>query len=138
MDWTATLLAATHSQSLPHLDGVDVRAFLEGASPQPERSLFWHMPHLWGPKGPGLEPFSALREGDCKLIWFHDSPADAPRLELYDLADDLGETHDLASQRPLEVARLAERMRTMASAVGAQSSRRKPDGESVDWPSLPR
>ena len=96
------------------------------------------MPHLWGPKGPGLEPFTALRDGDLKLIFFHDSlragPADAPRLELYDLASDPGETVDLAAQRPADLHRLAARLRELALETGAQASRRKADGLGVAWP----
>ncbi|MGE0144024.1 MAG: sulfatase [Planctomycetota bacterium] len=138
MDWTATLLAAAGAGSLPNADGIDVRSVLAGESTAVHRTLLWHMPHLWGPKGPGLEPFTAVRDGNLKLIWFHDSPSGVPRLELYDLAEDVGESNDLAGDRPDEVARLAARMRELATAVGAQPSRRKSDGGDLDWPAVAR
>jgi hypothetical protein len=76
--------------------------------------MLFHQPHDWGPQGPGIEPFSAVRVGDWKLIWFHDaagessSPAagdertrgaarDTTRIELYNLASDIGEQHDLVA-----------------------------------------
>ncbi len=135
MDLTATILDATGCAPLPHLDGISLIPELQG-DPQahPPRPLFWHMPHLWGPQGPGLEPFTALRDGDLKLIFFHDSPPDAPRLELYDLVADPGEQHDLAAERPADVGRLAREMGVIARAVGAQPSRRKPDLVDVAWP----
>lgn len=134
MDLTATILAATGAETLPVLDGADLRPALRGEAASFARPLLWHMPHLWGPKGPGLEPFTALRDGDLKLVFFHDSPPSAPRLELYDLAADPGETEDLAAQRPADLRRLAARMRELAQATGAQASRRRADGADVAWP----
>jgi arylsulfatase A-like enzyme len=138
MDWTATFLAAAGAKALPDADGIDVRVVLGGDPAALDRSLLWHMPHLWGPKGPGLEPFTAILEGNLKLIWFHDSPSGTPRLELYDLAADLGESNDLANERPDAVARLAARMRSLAASAGAQPSRRKSDGGDLEWPVVTR
>ncbi|MFZ9916168.1 MAG: sulfatase-like hydrolase/transferase, partial [Phycisphaerales bacterium] len=69
-------------------DGIDLRPLLvEGTAPR-ERAIVFHQPHAWGPKGPGIEPFTALRLGAWKLIWFHDEGRGAPVLELYDVARD--------------------------------------------------
>jgi len=58
----------------------------------PQRSLYWHYPHYRGLLGPGLEPFSAIRKGDYKLIYFYLDQ----RWELYNLSNDIGETMNLA------------------------------------------
>ncbi|MEL6714791.1 MAG: sulfatase-like hydrolase/transferase, partial [Planctomycetota bacterium] len=52
------------------VDGIDLTPVLAGAD-APLRPLVWHMPHFWGIRGPGIEPYSAVRLGDHKLIWFH-------------------------------------------------------------------
>ena len=86
-----------------------------------ERALVWHFPHVWGPKGPGLEPFSAIERGDWKLIYFHTDR----RVELYDLAHDVGEAHDLASARPevVESLRAELRRELETSLVGMPTDR---------------
>ncbi|MCB9877080.1 MAG: sulfatase [Planctomycetes bacterium] len=78
--------------------------------------LFFHHPHYWGATGPGIEPFSAVRDGDLKLIWFYQDE----RAELYDLAVDIGEHHDLAAERPDDVARLRLLLRRQLTACAAQ------------------
>lgn len=93
---------------VPLLDG--------GKRPTPARPLVWHYPHKWGPQGPGLEPFTAWREGDWKLIRLYESD----RWELYDLARDLGEQHDLANERPDLVQRMREDLHAWMQAVEAQ------------------
>jgi arylsulfatase A-like enzyme len=51
------------------------------------RDLIWHFPHTYD--GP---PYSAIRRGDWKLIyWYADD-----RVELYNLADDISEIYNLA------------------------------------------
>lgn len=52
---------------------------------------YWHYPHFRGLSGPGLEPFSAIRDGDFKLIYFYLDQ----RWEMYNLSADAGETVDL-------------------------------------------
>ena len=36
-----------------------------------ERPLYWHYPHFWGVAGPGIEPYSAIRVGQWKLIFYY-------------------------------------------------------------------
>lgn len=55
-----------------------------------ERALFWHFPHYGNQGG---EPSSIVRDGDWKLIYYHEDG----RYELYNLTSDLGEQTDLAS-----------------------------------------
>ena len=81
-----------------------------------------------------------MRKGPWKLIYFYgDGYADGdgldPRFELYHLADDLGESLDLAGSRPDVVQRLAREMRDWRVEVGAQTPVSKATGEPVPLPS---
>jgi arylsulfatase A-like enzyme len=68
------------------LDGVDLTPYLTGAKSGPvHRQLYWRF---------GQQ--RAIRAGDWKLIRQRDSEA----YRLYNLADDVGEKHDLAGEMP--------------------------------------
>ncbi len=74
-------------------DGVDLVPYLAGEkSGPPHARLLWRT-------GGGQQ--WAMREGEWKLIRVKDRP-----LELYNLADDIGEKHDLAQAEPEVVRRL--------------------------------
>ncbi len=94
------------------------------------RPLIWHMPHQWGVRGPGIEPFSSLRHDDWKLIYFHDGP----RFELYDLDRDLGETNDLAPRMPELVRRLGGVLKLELDRRDARLSILKTTGRPVPDP----
>ena len=91
-----------------------------------DRLLGWHYPHKWGPEGPGLDPFTAIRADDWKLIYFYKDR----RWELYDLARDLGETTDLAWRRADVADSLAGRLIEWMRAVDA----RPPHDRATDTP----
>lgn len=75
--------------------------------------IFWHYPHYGNQGG---TPGAAVRDGDSKLIrYFEDD-----HLELYHLATDIGERHDLASERRDEVARLGGLLDRWLQKVGAR------------------
>jgi arylsulfatase A-like enzyme len=108
------------------IDGVNLRSVL-GADGVPTRPLVWHQPHQWGAKGPGIEPFTAIRDGQWKLVLFHDGP----RVELYDLSEDLGESKDLAAHRPDITDSLLTQLRRVAVGTALQMSIDKATGEPV-------
>ena len=117
-DLFPTLLAAA-GVKLPKdhaelVDGIDLGPLLRGNRLIREHPLLWHQPHMWGARGPGIEPFSSLRLGDEKLLWFH---ADQP-YELYDLENDPGERDNLVGSQP-------ERSREVAGLLAAELRRRK-------------
>lgn len=55
--------------------------------------LFWHFPHY---HGSGWVPGSALRKGDWKIVNYYEDD----RTELFNLADDPGETNNLSDMNP--------------------------------------
>ena len=63
-----------------------------------------------------MEPFSAIRAGKWKLIFFYSGS----RYELYDVSADIGEQRNQLLRQPEIAARLAEQLRSALSATNAQ------------------
>lgn len=81
-------LGGGKSDTIKVLDGVDLFPYLTGKNNhKPNEKLFWKN-----------EMEGAVRDGDWKLLRFPDRPA-----ELYNLAEDISENHDLSSQYPEKV-----------------------------------
>jgi hypothetical protein len=99
--------------------------------------MLFHQPHDWGPQGPGIEPFSAVRVGDWKLIWFHDvaggSTTGKARVELYDLRRDLCESNDLAERELHQRNTMSDALRSALLETGAQRSRERLSGKPVEF-----
>ena len=94
------------------IDGVSFAPLLRGESgPAAERPLFWHYPNTYD-----QPPYSAVRQGDWKLIYHHAGK----RLELFNLAEDIGEQHNLAGEQPEVAARLAKTLGEFLRQVDAQ------------------
>ncbi len=86
------------------LDGRGLRDLLRAPDRElPERTLFWHYPHF---SSMGGRPSAAIRKGNWKLI----EHVETGQKELFDLAADIGETKDLASDRPAQVKRLHDEL----------------------------
>ena len=113
------------------IDGVDLLPLLRGSGAIPERPILFHQPHKWGPTGPGIEPFSAIRLGDWKLIWFHDDLGGAPRLELYDVAHDCAEEDERSAKDPEKHAELVRALRAALERTGAQMPTDRASGVEV-------
>lgn len=78
-----------YEQPAGEIDGVDFTPLLTGESGYPtERPLYWHFPHNYG-----QTPYSAIRQGDWKLIYHHIDR----RVELFNLRNDISERMNLAS-----------------------------------------
>lgn len=95
-----------------------------------ERPLIWHFPNNWGPRGPGIGPSSAIRRGDWKLIYYHDSQT----YELFDIANDIGETNDLANHESDIRDSLAAALGTHLKSVKAQMPVEMVSGAIVPYP----
>jgi arylsulfatase A-like enzyme len=106
LDLTATALAVAGVSIQPEwkLDGVDLTPYLSGANSEwPHDALYWRFGRQM-----------AIRDGDYKLVRY-DTNADTlsgaanqptSPARLYQLTDDIGEAHDLASTLPEKVKEL--------------------------------
>ncbi len=101
-------------------DGVSLRPVLEGSGRLPDRSLYWHYPHY---HGSGWTPGAAIRTGRWKLIEFWEED----RTELYDLAADPGEQHDLSEQDPVRLRAMKARLHAWQQAMKARMPRPNPE-----------
>jgi arylsulfatase A-like enzyme len=122
-DLYPTCLAAAGLPARPnqHSDGVNMRPVLTGEGSLPPRPLFWHYPHY--NEHPSSVPSSVIRQGPWKLI----ETFDPAGIELYNLANDLSETKNLAAAEPGRVKKLCAELETWRINVGAEMMRPNPD-----------
>ena len=121
MDLFPTLLEMAGLKLSPdqHQDGVSLVPLLTESSDWERQAIFWHYPHYLA----GNTPTGAVRAGDYKLIeWFEDD-----RVELYNLAEDIGEVNDLATQMPEKTEELRELLRRWRSEVDARMPTPNPE-----------
>jgi arylsulfatase A-like enzyme len=112
-----TLLEAAGIRPDPgqKLDGVSILPLFKDPTASLDRdTLYWHYP-LEKPHFLGGRSAGAIRRGDWKLIEFYDTG----EVELYNLADDVGERHDLSAARPEIVERLLAELAAWRKDVGA-------------------
>ena len=82
------------------LDGVSLAPVLKNAKNTVLRdTLYWHYPHYY----PTTSPVSAVRQGNWKLLHFFENGS----LELYNLAEDIGEKNNLAETFPQKTKELS-------------------------------
>ncbi len=115
------------------LDGRDLSNVLKGDADETlaSRSLHWHYPHF---ANQGGRPGGAIRKGDWKLIeWFEDGT-----LELYNLAEDLSESTDLAAKHPDRVRAMHAELSRWRKDVKANMPTRNPDYTGEATPVLER
>ena len=81
------------------VEGVSLLPLVSRGAPLARALMTWHFPH-YSPQG--TRPAQAIREGALKLVVHMETG----RTELFDLATDPGETTDLSTSRPADVARM--------------------------------
>jgi len=125
-DFYPTMLELAGLDPLPeqHCDGVSIAPLLRGEEKLGREAIYWHYPHYGNQGG---TPGCSLRCGDYKLIEFFEDG----RLELYHLRDDIGETHDLAAERPDLATELHGKLVAWREGVGGKLPERNPDH--VPW-----
>jgi len=93
-------------------------------------ALYWHYPHY---HTLGAVPHSVIREGPWRLVEFHTDES----VELYDLAEDIGETRNLAEEKPRVRDRLRERLHEHLRQLDAQMPTENPEYDPASpsgWP----
>ncbi len=127
IDMMPTFFELTGAQApMDHtLDGISLIDILAGNEPTDERAIFQYYPFYdlrWA-----LTPSASIRKGKYKLIEFYGDQVDDSgqfhegyKLELYDLQNDLGETHNLADEEPETVEYLKTELHQWMHDIGAE------------------
>lgn len=94
------------------VDGRSFTSLLKGDSFD-RGPIYWHFPHYGNQGG---TPGGAIREGDWKLIeWYEEGRP----IELFNLADDIGEKHNVAEENPRRVEQLLTKLRQWRTETNA-------------------
>ncbi len=125
IDYYPTILKLTGAPGVEEhndeVDGLDLGPVLADPEVELDRdALYWHYPHY---HPGGAVPHSAIRMRDWRLVEFHNGM----RVELYNLQEDLGETQDLAEERPEVRDRLRDRLHAWRERLDAQMPTPNPD-----------
>ena len=107
-------------------DGISFVPLLSNQNAYPaNRALYWHFPHTYY-----QTPYSVVRQGDWKLIYHH---ADR-KMELFNLAQDIGEQSDLFAENPAKVKELAGLLSSYLKETNALMPVDKTSGKPVEYP----
>lgn len=136
-DFFPTLLTLTGMASNEPIDfdGRDLSPLLtdkvDAANAEHFREpIFIHFPHGWGDR-PGYQPASSLRDGDWKIIRFYGDKFKGKlkgrqklrnsfdRYELFNLAVDVSEKHDLSNEKPEKLAEMKSLLNDYLKDTGA-------------------
>jgi len=115
MDFFPTMLELAKLSTMPklHVDGLSLMPLLRGDGDLPPRKLYWHYPHYHGST---WTPGASILDGDWKLIEFYHWN----EVELYNLADDPGEQHDLSTTYPEKTKALLDSLHDWQRRLGAK------------------
>lgn len=119
-DWLPTLLECAGQRVPDNLDGVSLAATLTGHGDAPQRTFCWHFPHY---TNQGSRPAGAVRDGDWKLIEYYEDQ----RTELYNLAQDIGETTDLSASEPQRVGQMRAQLAAWRDQLAVQTNSLNPN-----------
>jgi arylsulfatase A-like enzyme len=96
------------------LDGKSMAPLLAGKEPKEDRPIFWHFPHY---SNHGQQsPCGAIRYGNFKLIEYYENQT----VQLFNLATDLSEQHNLSDSLPEKAEELREMLHQWKEDVDAQ------------------
>ena len=117
--------------------GKSLIPIFEGGKFEKDRVVIWHYPHYWANlrirnADPGIHPYSAIREGNWKLIYNYDNE----EIELYNLKSDLGETNNLVEVNSEIAKELCKKLSDYLIEVNAQLPINRETNEEVAYPHL--
>lgn len=118
IDYMPTLIGMANlkvdKKIMKGIDGLDIKSILNSETGKLKRkSLYWHYPHY---HSEGATPYSAVRNGDWKLI----HTIETNTYELFNLKSDLSESKNLIDSEPAIATRLKKELETWKKKMGAQ------------------
>ena len=114
MDFFPTMLELAEQPLQPelHADGESLLPVIQGKS-NAARPFYWHYPHY---HGSAWAPGASIRVGDWKLIEFYHYD----KVELYNLAADLGEHNNLSETNTAKRDELLQQLHDWQQAMSAK------------------
>jgi arylsulfatase A-like enzyme len=112
-------------------DGVSLVKTFTNNTPLKERFITWHFPH--GPnegRSKDVVPFSAIRKGNWKLIYFHVDE----HFELYNTSKDLGELNNIFTKEKKIATELAKELGKRLKENKVPMPVRKSDNKLISYP----
>lgn len=114
-DYFPTILGAAGVALTHQVDGHDLRPYFTGKSENlPPNEFFLHFPNTHS--NSDRQHYTILRQDDWKLIYSYHTTS----YELYNLADDIGETTDLSSSEPERLMAMSRTMKRRLQSMDAQ------------------
>ena len=109
VDFYPTFVNIANGKPASELDGKDIFSLIQ--KNEYDRDLFWHFPaYLEAYIGDGkpfrATPYSSIRSGDWKLIYYYEDQS----VELFNLKEDLGETTNLLNANPVKEKELYNKL----------------------------
>ncbi len=122
MDFFPTMLEMAGIGLKPklHTDGCSLLPVIKKGKQLDREAICWHYPHYHGST---WTPGAAIRARDFKLIVFYEYD----RIELYNLAEDIGEKNDLAKKMPQKARQMHEMLKAWQKKMGAKMPRPNPN-----------
>ncbi len=112
IDFLPTFFEIAGTTVPAQVDGRSLVPLLRGTGKPARDALFWHYPHY---SNQGGTPSGAVRKGEYKLVEFYEDG----RVELFNLAEDIGEQRNLAAQAPEKTKELRTLLKEWRSSVDA-------------------
>ena len=116
--------------TIQKVDGENAIPIFKKKKSNDKRYFYWHYPNVWGPKGAMLEMYSAIRQGDWKLIYAYNDQ----HFELYNTATDISETQNLVEKRKDIAGKLAKKLGQRLRECGSDMPIDKKTKQKVPYP----
>ncbi|HLF32680.1 MAG TPA: sulfatase-like hydrolase/transferase, partial [Cyclobacteriaceae bacterium] len=121
-DFLQTFMELTGYNNLPeNLDGISfLRSIFSPEEKFDRGPVYWHYPHFSNQR---TRPAGAVRFGDFKVVERYETGT----IELYDLRNDLSESHDISAEHPEKTKELSDLLRQWRAAVNANMPLHNPE-----------
>ena len=117
---TISAIAGLDTQATKSVDGVSLMPLLNGRKTLARDAIYWHSPHYFNQ---GSTPFSAMLSDGYKYIYNYQTGEG----ELFNIADDISETDNLATSRPTQTAKMRAKLQQWLDKKGGLYPAQNPD-----------
>jgi arylsulfatase A-like enzyme len=126
----AMLAGLKNPTTIQRISGIDLTPYITKYRKLPPRYLTWHYPHSHEGRHNDVRPFSIIRDGNWKLMYFH---LDG-RFELYDTEKDISETANLIDQERSRAVLMAKELGRRLKKENAPMPKLESTGKMILYP----